>query len=72
MTSTKPTVHFNGEAMFMQAYDSSYYASVFALDHPKLGRGWVRTSRIVSKSGDGSFETMNTIYVPAKDKSEAV
>ena len=66
MKSTKPIVHYDGEAMFLQAYDSSYYASVFALDHPVVGRGWVRTSNIVSKSGDGSFETLNTIYAPAK------
>ena len=70
MKSTKPIVHYDGEPMFVQVYNSDYYASVFALDHPKLGRGWVRTSKVISRNSDGSFETRNSIYVPAKDKSD--
>ena len=40
-------------------------AHIQALDHPKLGSIYVVTSQIVEKYNDGSFETLNTIYLPA-------
>lgn len=44
-------------------------AFVEALDHPKLGHRTVRTSRVVKLNPDGSFETLNTLYVPAVEDS---
>lgn len=41
---------------------------VYALNHPKLGEGQVRTSQVMDIYDDGSFETMNTIYIPMKAK----
>ena len=47
--------------------DNSYeYAKVYAVGHPLLGSDFVRTSIVVKKHKDGSFETMNTLYVPAE------
>lgn len=63
----KPVVHFIAEADFEPYYyDGKTYevAYVYALDHPKLGKGPVRTSTIVEKFDDGSFETCNTLYKP--------
>lgn len=65
----KPTVHFKGEARFFQATvietgKEIEMARVEAIDHPRLGAQVVRTSRIVQKFDDGSFETLNTIYKP--------
>jgi hypothetical protein len=39
-------------------------AEVYGLDHPILGRGTLNTSIVVKKNDDGSFETLNTLYVP--------
>lgn len=65
----KPTVHFLGKAEFFdytieKTGEEIQMARVFGLDHPKLGRDWIRTSRVVQKFDDGSFETLNTIYKP--------
>lgn len=65
----KPTVHFMGE---VEVFDYKIektgreiqMARLYALDHPKLGTQWIRTSEIVQKFEDGSFETLNTIYKP--------
>ena len=46
-------------------------AVVFGLDHPILGRDTIHTSIVVKKNDDGSFETLNTIYVPDKEKHES-
>lgn len=49
--------------------DNSYeHASVYVMNHPVWGEDWVRTSIIVKKHPDGSFETMNTIYQPVKEE----
>lgn len=61
----KPVVQFKDDAQFISIEDYEY-ARVYAMDHPKLGMGPVRTSIIVQKFDDGSFETMNTIYRPLK------
>lgn len=47
------------------------YANVFGLDHPVLGADIIRTSIVLKKHDDGSFETINTIYVPDKEKHES-
>lgn len=47
------------------------YARVFGLDHPILGADTIRTSIVLKKHDDGSFETINTIYVPDKENHES-
>lgn len=65
-TNSKPTVRFTGPAEFLDYFGKgNVVAHVWALDHPILGEEYVRTSRIVKTNEDGSFETLNTIYVPA-------
>ena len=46
-------------------------AIVYGLDHPILGRDTIHTSIVLKKHDDGSFETMNTLYVPDKEKHES-
>jgi hypothetical protein len=80
MQKEKPVVYFQGDATFVKtvagyvpedlkefiAEDGSYeYAHVLALNHPRLGYEDVRTSIVISKMEDGSFETLNTKYVKA-------
>lgn len=61
----KPTVYFIGDARYDTTLFPGYeVAWVMGLDHPILGTARIRTSAIVEKFDDGSFETMNTIYVP--------
>lgn len=83
----KPIVRFAGKAIFYavelaQMHQKKYgqyadadgyveYASVFGLDHPILGKDNIRTSIVLKKHDDGSFETMNTLYVPDKEKHES-
>jgi hypothetical protein len=65
----KPVVHFIGDAKFYEvdAADGSVeYARVYGIDHPILGRDNIRTSLVVQKFSDGSFETLNTLYRPLK------
>ena len=68
----KPVVHFNGEAFFrpyevIGSGETGEIAYVYAVDHPRLGRDNVTTSKVIKKFDDGSFETLNTLYVPSKD-----
>ncbi len=73
MKDEKPVVYFVGEAKFHQrsymneeGHDVDYeFATVRALNHPRLGGGYTYTSVIRRKFEDGSFETLNTIYKPA-------
>ena len=80
----KPIVHFKGTATFYPAplapmhqkaygqyadeYGDVEYARVYGLDHPILGKDDIRTSIVIKKNDDGSFETLNTLYVPAKEE----
>lgn len=66
----KPVVFFTGEAKFFDwAYKKDVQvASVYALNHPHLGETQVRTSQVMEIYDDGSFETMNTMYIPMKAK----
>ncbi len=59
----KPTVHYLGEPEIGCSNNdlTKLFAWVYALDHPKLGTGTVRTSLMISKHENG-FETLNTIY----------
>jgi len=78
----KPIVFFTGEAEFFSAFirdedkeelnldtNEVIVAGVHAINHPKLGSLKVRTSVVVKKNHDGSFETLNTIYKPQNDLS---
>ena len=83
----KPIVRFAGKAIFYAVelapmHQKTYgqyadaegyveYARVSGLDHPILGADDIRTSIVVKKHDDGSFETLNTVYVPAKENHES-
>lgn len=83
----KPKVRFVGNPVFyavelapmhqktygQYADEEGYveYARVYGLDHPVLGSDDIRTSIVLKKHDDGSFETMNTLYVPDKEKHES-
>lgn len=63
----KPVVHFVGEPLFETWELESgpiEVAHVYGLNHPRIGKGAIRTSRVLQKFDDGSFETLNTIYKP--------
>jgi hypothetical protein len=68
----KPTVRFIGNAVFFNYYTNEKedeltkdtVARVSAVDHPIWGKDTVRTSVVLQKFSDGSFETMNTVYRP--------
>lgn len=66
----KPVVHYTGKAKFYEVEaDDGFveYARVYGLDHPILGEDDIRTSIVVKKYDDGSFETLNTVYKPKND-----
>lgn len=65
-SAPKPVVFFTGKARFVDwPYKKDcQVASVYALNHPKLGECLVRTSQVMEIFDDGSFETMNTMYIP--------
>jgi hypothetical protein len=65
---SKPIVHFKADSLsYVTRFYDGQVASVYAWDHPRLGHGWVMTSEVLKKNPDGSFETRNTIYVPAEE-----
>lgn len=78
----KPIVSFTGEVEFFSVFirdedkeeleldtNEVIVAGVYVINHPKLGRGKIRTSVVVKRNYDGSFETLNTIYKPHNDLS---
>jgi hypothetical protein len=66
-TEDKPVVYFAGVAKFDDEYFPGHtVAHLYALKHPILGDGVVRTSSVLKKHEDGSFETVNTVYKPAQ------
>ena len=68
MNKEKPEVYFLGEPVFDTGmFPGHEVAHVTAMGHPWLGNAVVRTSSVVKKNDDGSFETLNTIYKPLKD-----
>lgn len=65
---SKPEVIFKGEPVFdTKMFPGHEVAHVRTLNHYVWGSGEVRTSSIVKKFEDGSFETLNTIYKPHKE-----
>lgn len=61
----KPTVLFVGDAKFYMVGEEEV-ASVYGLNHPRLGMGFIDTSVVIKKHPNGSFETLNTLYEPFK------
>lgn len=63
---TKPVVRYlKDEIIGIDTIAEGHRASVFAIDHPVLGQGFVSTSLVLSYDREtGHFETLNTIYVP--------
>jgi hypothetical protein len=67
----KPVVYFMGEPEYnTDLFPGHEVAIVYALNHPKLGKGKVRTSSILNHF-DGGFETMNTVYKEANHANRA-
>jgi hypothetical protein len=65
---TKPEVLFVGDPVFdKKLFPGHEVAHVRTVNHYVWGQDDVRTSRIVKKNDDGSFETLNTIYKPFKE-----
>lgn len=68
---SKPIVYFiNGARFDTISYPGYEVAHVQALNHPVWGCDVLRTSNVINKFPDGSFETLNTMYVPAKENDE--
>jgi hypothetical protein len=64
----KPEVFFIGDPRFdTEMFPGHEVAHVRAVNHYVWGDDKVRTSSIVKKFDDGSFETLNTIYKPHKE-----
>lgn len=64
----KPVVRFTGTVVFdSETYPDCEVARVTTVDHYVWGSDKVRTSKVLKKFDDGSFETMNTIYKPYTD-----
>lgn len=70
--SNKPLVQYVGEAEFFFDTMGNERAVVYGLDHPLLGNQFIRTSRVLGKQADGSFETLNTFYERTYDKELAL
>lgn len=67
MNKDKAVVYFIDAPEFWLWRGETEVAGLFAvINHPKLGQCFdVRTSQVLNKFSDGSFETRNTMYVPA-------
>lgn len=65
---SKPVVFYRGNAQIMHVDDGKRYANLYALNHPKLGRGNVRTSLIEYITDGGIIETLNTVYQPVDEE----
>lgn len=64
----KPIVFFTGTPLFdSKMFEGVEVAHVRTVNHPVWGSDKVRTSSIVNKNDDGSFETLNTQYKPYTD-----
>jgi hypothetical protein len=67
----KPIVYFIGTARFdTELFPDTEVAHVLTVNHQWWGRDKVRTSSVVKKHDDGSFETLNTLYKPYKQKED--
>lgn len=63
----KPVVHYVGGVIWdKKMFPGTEVAHVYTTNHPVWGKDRVRTSTVLKKFSDGSFETNNTIYRPLK------
>ena len=68
VNNTKPEVFFIGEPRFdTEMFPGNEVAHVKTVNHYVWGQDNVRTSCVVKKNDDGSFETLNTIYKPFQE-----
>lgn len=63
-TDPKPTIRFYPPAYFRPAFGDGEIALVVVEHHPYTKTNHVATSTVVKKNDDGSFETLNSLYVP--------
>lgn len=71
LNNKKPTVFFIGSPVWDTTMFAGHeVAHVKTVNHYVWGSDNVRTSSVLKKNSDGSFETMNTIYVPYTEKEE--
>lgn len=64
----KPVVYYTGNATFdTNMFPGHEVAHVKTVNHYVWGSDQVRTSSVLNKFDDGSFETMNTLYKPYTD-----
>jgi phosphoglycerol transferase MdoB-like AlkP superfamily enzyme len=69
MNREKPVVYFVGEPRWdTELFHGNEVANVRTINHYVWGKDMVRTSVVLNKFPDGSFETMNTIYKPSKNE----
>jgi hypothetical protein len=66
LRAMKPVVYFIGIPHFWMWNSTNEVAGLdHVINHPNLGTAYdVRTSTVLNKFGDGSFETRNTLYKP--------
>lgn len=68
---SKPIVYYINDVRFdTEMFPGYEVAHVRTLNHYNWGNDKVRTSVVLKKFPDGSFETMNTMYVPYKGNDE--
>jgi len=65
-TTVKPTVYYAHRTLELHLLEEGgMIARLYAMNHPRLGDGDIRTSRILSiDASTGTVETLNTIYAP--------
>jgi hypothetical protein len=67
----KPVVYYVGNPRWdTEMFPGHEVAHVHTVDHYVWGRDIVRTSSVLKKFSDGSFETMNTVYRPLPPDEE--
>jgi len=68
-TEDKPVVYFDSYPEFWMWNEENEVASLHLVyNHPHLGYTYnVRTSTVLKKFEDGSFETRNTMYKPVTE-----
>lgn len=71
LNNKKPTVFFIGNPVWdTEMFKGHEVAHVKTVNHYVWGTDHVRTSSVLKKNDDGSFETMNTLYVPYTEKEK--
>jgi len=66
-TIKKPTVKYTGEVDYLKRFSAKDNKMVEigvlnVINHPELGSTRIYTSKIVNKSDNGNFESLNTFY----------